>query len=77
MHRVGLQEGVFEPDGDKEEGHSLLFSGHTPAFRLGKVPRWLERKLEPDVPGEKEILIPDVKVGDIEEEGGVQRYRVT
>ena len=53
------------------------FSRHTPAFRLGKVPQWLEWKLQPNEPREKEILVPDVKVGEIEEEGGIQRYRVS
>ena len=50
---------------------------HTSAFHLTKVTRGLERKLEPDQPGEKEIVVPDVKIRDIEEEGGIQRYRLT
>ena len=40
-------------------------------------PQRLEPILEPEEPSEKEMVIPDVKVGEIEEEGGIQRYRVS
>jgi len=71
---MSFQEGIFELSRGEQEEHDP-FSPADLCFSSGKVPQRLEPIPEPDEPSEKEILImPDVKVSEIEEKGGICRY---